>query len=104
MSRGLNSPQAWSFLGDQTAGALSVAGRIGSVASGIGIGVDLYNGQWTSAFYDTVDFGVYWGLGAVGTAGAMTTAGTTLAATGTAAVAYTLNGGSKGMAQSLLCN
>ena len=102
-SRSLDSPQAWGFLSNQAAGVLSVAGRVGSVASGYAIAVDAVNGQWSTALYDTIDMGAYWGLGALAATG-ITTAGTSTAAAFSAGGVYYVAGGSKGLVQSALCN
>lgn len=103
-SRSLPNSQAVSFLGSEMASVLTVTGRIGTAASGFGVVYDLAYARFSDALYGAADLGVYWGLGAFGAGGAVTTAGATLATAGTAAVVYTLNGGSKGMVQSLLCH
>jgi YD repeat-containing protein len=104
LSRNLPDSQAVAYLGQEFATGLRVVGKIGTVASGIGVIVDASNGDWASALvYDPIDMAVYWGLGALAATG-VTTAGYSTAVAGTAAVAYTVNGGSKGMVQSLLCN
>lgn len=57
-----------------------------------------------SALYDSIDYAMYSTLADAGAAGAMESAGSSVAVTGFAAFNYYLVGGSKGIAQSAVCH
>src|SRR5579871_5588077 len=98
-SQSIPSPQATAFLGSQAAGALERLGALGNRVAQISIAVDFYNENYQGVLFDTADYLVYRGLGAAGAAGAIESAGGSVAAAGFLGLIYYKSGGSQGIVQ-----
>lgn len=93
-------PGALGYLNAEGGRALSIVGRLGLAASGVGVLFDLASGDVRSAVFTGIDAFAYTGLGALAATG-VTTAGSTTATALAVAGTYYASGGSEGILSSL---